>query len=298
MVVQLQQRLNKTVQLLAQGQPIYYTSVEDRGYAGGRAAAKTWADYISYDMEHHAFDCTVLHDFMRGLVDGGPTASGHRTPAVIVTLPTNGSDEAAFRANEWMVRQALAAGVHGILLCHAESPAAVKAFVESTRYPFQKVGRDGPKGLAEGRRGSGGQAQAAAIWGVEQDEYLRRADPWPLNPEGELLLGLKIENLRAVANAEAVAAVPGISFAEWGPGDMGMSLGLADAHDPPYPPEMLAARAKVLAACQANKLAFLEQVTPENVAEQIQAGIMVGAGKQAQAAAEIGRRHSRRPEPW
>jgi 4-hydroxy-2-oxoheptanedioate aldolase len=297
MAVQLQ-RVNKTVQLLAQGQPIYYTSVEDRSYEGGRAAARTWADYINVDLEHHAFDLTRLHDFMRGLVDGGPTPSGHRTPAVIVTLPTNGADEQAFRANEWMVRQVLAVGVHGILLCHAESPAAVKAFVESTRYPFQKIGRDGPAGLAEGRRGSGGQAQAAQIWGLSVQEYLRVADPWPLNPDGELLLGLKIENLRALANAEAVAAVPGISFAEWGPGDMGMSLGLADAHDPPYPPEMLAARDRVLAACKANKLAFLEQVTPENVAAQIDAGVMVGAGKQAQAAAEIGRAHTNRPKPW
>ena len=92
--------------------------------------------------------------------------------------------------------------------------------------------------------------------------------------------------------------MPGIAFAEWGPGDMGMSLGMADAHDPPYPAEMLAARAKVLAACKANKLAFLEQVTPENVAAQIDAGVMVGAGKQAAAAAEIGRAYTNRPKPW
>ena len=58
---------------------------------------------------------------------------------------------------------------------------------------------------------------------------------------------------------------------------MGMSLGMPDAHDPPYGPEMLAQRAKVLAACKANNLAFLEQVTPENVTQQIDAGVMVGA---------------------
>jgi 4-hydroxy-2-oxoheptanedioate aldolase len=280
-------RVNKCAELLAQGQPIYYTSVEDRGYEGGRAAAKTWADYITYEMEHGPYDVTRLLEFMRGLVDGGPTASGHRTPAVIVTLPLDGSDEQAFRTNSWMVRQVLATGIHGILLCHAESPGAVQAFVESTRYPFNG-----------GRRGSGGQAQAAAIWGLTVPEYLRVAEPWPLNPDGELLLGLKIENTRALANAEATAAVPGISFAEWGPGDMGMSLGFPDAHDPPYPPAMKAARDRVLAACKANKLAFLEQVTPENVVEQIDAGVMVGAGKQAAAAAGIGRRHTNRPEPW
>jgi 4-hydroxy-2-oxoheptanedioate aldolase len=280
-------RVNKCVELLAQGQPIYYMSVEDRGYEGGQAAAKTWADYITYEMEHGPYDVTRLLEFMRGLVEGGPTASGHRTPAVIVTLPLDGSDEQAFRTNSWMVRQVLATGIHGILLCHAESPGAVQAFVESTRYPFNG-----------GRRGSGGQAQAAAIWGLDVPDYLRRAEPWPLNPDGELLLGLKIENTRALANAEATAAVPGISFAEWGPGDMGMSLGLPDAHDPPYPPEMRAARDRVLAACKANKLAFLEQVTPENVIEQIDAGVMVGAGKQAAAAAQIGRRHTQRVEPW
>jgi 4-hydroxy-2-oxoheptanedioate aldolase len=280
-------RVNKCVELLAHGQPIYYTSVEDRGYEGGRAAATTWADYIAYEMEHGPFDVTRLLDFMRGLVDGGPTASGHRTPAVIVTLPLDGADEQSFRTNSWMVRQVLATGIHGILLCHAESPGAVQAFVESTRYPFNG-----------GRRGSGGQKQAAAIWGVDEPEYLRRAEPWPLNPDGELLLGLKIENTRALVNAEATAAVPGISFAEWGPGDMGMSLGFPDAHDPPYPPAMRAARDRVLAACKANKLAFLEQVTPDNIVDQIDAGVMVGAGKQAAAAAQIGRRHSQRPEPW
>ena len=104
--------------------------------------------------------------------------------------------------------------------------------------------------------------------------------------------------MRALANAEATTAVPGIAFAEWGPGDMGMSLGFPDAHDPPYPAEMVAARERVLAACKANKLAFLEMVTPDNVVEQIAGGVMIGAGRQAAAAAEIGRRHTKRQEPW
>ena len=28
------------------------------------------------------------------------------------------------------------------------------------------------------------------------------ADPWPLNPQGELLLGVKIESLEGVSNVE------------------------------------------------------------------------------------------------
>src|SRR5918911_3933754 len=148
-------RVNKAVELLAQGQPIYYTSVEDRGYEGGRAAARTWADYINYEMEHGPFDVGRLLEFMRGLVDGGPTPSGHRSPAVIVTLPVTGADEQIFRANAWMVSQVLATGIHGILLCHAESPEAVAAFVAAVRYVF-----------SGGTRGSGGQSTAAEVWGL------------------------------------------------------------------------------------------------------------------------------------
>src|SRR5258708_37471325 len=119
-------RVNKCVELLAQGQPIYYTSVEDRGYEGGRAAAKTWADYITYEMEHGPYDVTRLLEFIRGLVTGGPTASGHRTPAVIVTLPATGADELSVRGNSWIVSQVLAYGIHGIILCHASTPRAVR----------------------------------------------------------------------------------------------------------------------------------------------------------------------------
>src|SRR5258708_36173573 len=96
-------RTNKAVEMLASGQPIYYTGAEDRTYEGGRAAAKTWADYITFEMEHGPFDVSGLLDFMRGLVDGGPSPSGHRTPAVIVTLPVTGADEQTFRANQRMV---------------------------------------------------------------------------------------------------------------------------------------------------------------------------------------------------
>ncbi len=289
-------RVNRAIELLEQGQPIYYTGVEDRSYAGGVKAAKTWADYLSYEMEHAPFDIPRLAEFMRGLADGGPTRSGHRTPAVIISLPLEGGDEGMVRANAWMIKQALATGVHGILLCHAETPEAVRAFVESARYPFQTAGVG--QGLGDGRRGSAGQASAAAIWGLPVEEYLERADVWPLNPSGEIMLGIKIENKRALANAEATTQVPGLSFAEWGPGDMGMSLGFPNNHDEPYPEAMQQARARVLAACKTAGLAFLNTVKPENVVERIDEGVRIGAGKEALAAAEIGRRYTERTMPW
>ena len=136
---------------------------------------------------------------------------------------------------------------------------------------------------------------APKYWGLSEAEYRRKADVWPLNPEGELMLGLKIENRRALGNAEASLAVPGLAFAEWGPGDMGMSFGHKDAHDPPYPPEMAAARARVKAACDRAGLAFLDLVRPDNVVEQLDDGVRVGAA--TSEAAAIGRRHTRRTLP-
>ena len=292
-------RVNKAIELLASGQPVYTISSHGRfpvNRESGRNLAGTWADAITVEMEHGVFDMPGLAEFMAGLAEGGPTAGGHRTPAVIVELPLEGATEETVRANAWQIRQALARGVHGILLCHAERPEAARAFVESCRYPFHTAGRD--LGLGDGRRGSAGQDTAAAVWGIEPADYLRRADPWPLNPEGELLLGLKIENRRALENAEATTATAGIAFAEWGPGDMGMSLGFVDQHDPPYPPEMAAARDRVRAACDAAGISFLNMVSEADVAAQIDGGLMIAAAHgDGEAAAGIGRAHTNRTMP-
>ncbi|MDE2889804.1 MAG: aldolase/citrate lyase family protein [Gemmatimonadota bacterium] len=282
-------RINRAIELLEQGQPIYYVGISELSYETGRDMAGTWADYINVSIEHGAFDMPGLGAFMRGLVDGGPTANGHRTPAVIVDLPVEGSSEAEVRANAWMFKQALARGVHGILLCHAEDPEGVRAFVESCRYPFRKPA----EGHGDGRRGAGGQGWAAEIWGLSAADYLEKADPWPLSPGGELMLGVKIENKRALANAEATARVQGLAFGEWGPGDMGMSFGHADRHDPPYPPEIRAARSRVMAACKEAGLFFLNGANEENIREMIDEGVMICSGGR-EAVAQAGRAYTGR----
>jgi len=286
-------RVNKAIELLEQGQPIYYTGAHG-GYEEGKRLAQTWADYINYEMEHGAYDVTLLRRFMQGLVDGGPTRSGHRTPAVICTLPVGGIDEATMKANYWMVQQVLAAGAHGILLCHARSPEAIRVFVEAARYPFHK-GRVG-NGLKEGLRGSGGQGFASQIWGIDTNRYLQIADPWPLNPEGEILLGLKIEDRHALQNAESSVRVPGIGFAEWGPSDMGMSWGFPGRQGENYVKVMKEARERVFSACKAAKIPFLNGVAPDSVERMIDEGVMIGSGNQK--AADKGRRYSKRSMPW
>jgi 4-hydroxy-2-oxoheptanedioate aldolase len=288
-------RVNKAIELLAEGQPIYYVGGSG-GYNEGKKLAQTYADYINYEMEHGALDFTALRQFMQGLVDGGPTKSGHRTPAVIATLPVLGIDEMHMRANFWVAQQALCCGIHGILLCHARDPEAVKWLVRSARYPRAKPV---VPALGEGLLGNGSQGFASRIWGISAAEYMKKADPWPLNPEGEFLLGLKIEDRHALANADKVAAVPGIAFAEWGPGDMGISLDLPDGHgaNETLHPQMREARAKVLAACKKNKLAFLNTVRLGDVEEMIKEGVMIGSGGGPETA-DKGRKFTKRTMPW
>ena len=76
----------------------------------------------------------------------------------------------------------------------------------------------------------------------------------------------------------------GIAFAEWGPGDMALSLGV-QGRGAETKPEMVAARAKIFAACKANKIFFLNSMNPSNVVAMIQEGVMVGPA--SQQAAEI-----------
>lgn len=289
--------INRAIELLEEGQPVYYTgshSGTEGSFEQGKKDAQTFADYISYDMEHAPFDVKGLAEYMRGLVAGGPTKSGHRTPAVIVNVPVNGTDENTVRANAWMFQQVLATGVHGVLLTHADTPGAVRAFVEAIRFPIHQQGVG--HGISEGRRGAHGTPTAAPIWGISEEEYLDKADPWPLNPRGELLLGLKLEDKYALANAEENLKVPGIAFAEWGPGDMALSLGVRGSGDGVKDPRMQAARAKVFAACKANHIFFLNTMNPNDVIAMIKEGVMIGPA--SPEAAAIGRKFTKRKMPY
>jgi 2-keto-3-deoxy-L-rhamnonate aldolase RhmA len=310
-------RINRAIELLAQDQAIYYVG----GHSGhaltraqGREDAHTWADYINVGMEHGCFDLAGLAEYMQGLAEGGPTRSGHCTPTVVVEAPVNGTDAANVRFNAWQFRQILGRGVHGVLLCQAEAAEAVRAFVESCRYPHQLTGLDPSlpspvarlRGAARpvatgahlglGTRGRGSEATAAPIWGLSQEDYLERCDPWPLNPQGELMLGIKLESPEGIANCDDILAVPGIACAELGPGDLGLALGYRAVPRDPYPPEMQEARDRVFAACRRNHVAFLEACTPENITARLDEGVRVIAGHREETAA-LGRAHQRRRMP-
>lgn len=287
-------RINKVIELWEAGQPVYYTGCGECDYDAGLRLAQTTADYIDYGMEHTFVDIPRLREFMQGLVDGGPTPSGHRTPTVIASTPAVGWTETSMRANTHIMQYILAAGAHGILLTHAVDPAAIRIMVESVRYPFAEP----VAGLGRGIRGAGSAGFAADIWGISQEEYLEKADPYGLNPEGEIILGLKIENNYAVQNAEMSVRVPGIAYAEWGPSDMSYFL-----REPggevltPEHPRMQAARERVFQATRDAGIMFLNACNPDNVTAMIDEGVMICTGGAGETP-EVGRSHTNRQMPW
>ena len=266
-------RINKCIELLEEGASLTVTSAPILTYEAGLDMSQTWCDLLLVEFEHPPFDTLGLRDFMRGLKDGGPTPSGHLTPTVVATLPSNCITPEEVFNNAWQSRHVLSTGVHGLLHTHARSPDAVRAFVSTARYPFQKLGMD--RGLPEGRRGGGGQGDPAQIWGLDPKSYVVKADPWPLNPQGELMLGLKIEDRHCLPEADLTAAVPGLSFAEWGPGDMAMSFGDPDGHDPPYSPQMDRARLIVQNACDKAGIVFYSSWADDSMTEEENAKFLV-----------------------
>ena len=260
-------RINNGIRRLAKDEPAFYIGSHagaELTFEAGVSMADTWADYINIGMEHGPLDLAGLDRFMKGMASVRTP-----TPAVLVELPFEGRSVDIVHANAWQIRQMLTLGVHGFLLCHAENPEAVAAVVEAMRYTFRG-----------GTRGAGGQRAAASIWGVTPEQYLEVADPWPLNPDGELLLGLKIENRRALRNAFETTAVAGVAFAEWGPADMSMSHGYRGEPTDFEREEMQAARQRVFDACKVAGIAFLDGCTEENLAAKLADGVRISSGTQ------------------
>src|SRR5262249_38904981 len=126
-------------------------------------------------------------------------------------------------------------------------------------------------------------------------EYLQKADVWPLNPNGELMLGVKIEDKYAFANLEEIVRVPGIAFGEGGPGDMSLSFGFK-----PGDATAKQVQDKIFTAAKPQHLYWLGingagKNAEAAIAAAIKEGHMVGSGEETAA---IGRKITKRPTPY
>ena len=108
---------------------------------------------------------------------------------------------------------------------------------------------------------------AARYWGVTQQEYYERADVWPLNPKGEILVVIQIEDTVGLKNLpDMLKNVPGIGVVMIGEGDFSQEMGIPRQTEHKI---MMDIKAELLSICkQHNVIAAHPHVEAFN-AEQV-----------------------------
>jgi 2-keto-3-deoxy-L-rhamnonate aldolase RhmA len=145
-------------------------------------------DWVVVDLEHSVIDLTMAGDLIRTIDLCGA--------APLVRLTSNDASQ---------IKRVMDAGAHGIIVPMVNTAGGAGQAVAATRYP--------PKGT----RGVGlGRAQQ---YGAGFQEYLA----W--QQEGPVVI-VQIEHQDAVANLDAILAVPGVDGFIVGPYDLSCSMGI------------------------------------------------------------------------
>jgi len=176
-------------------------------------------DFILVAMEHYPFNISRLREFTLGLTSRREIMTkGNLQPsfATFVRLPVEGGDPV-----HAMIKQALDVGVHGVVIPHVRNAAEARKIVEACRFARPS---DSPYREPLGTRGFS-PAICSYLWGLTPAEYYQRADTWPLNPNGDLMVIVMVEDPEGVQNINEIAAVPGIGAIFFGPADYTVSSG-------------------------------------------------------------------------
>ena len=266
------ERLNGIIKALESGKPAFTTFAQPEDAV---SLATSNYDGLVYELEHNPWDIKGLRDGLQYLLNRAQIAkSGSIAPAVtpMVRVPANGIE-----MNQSYAKQALDLGVYGVVWPHISDAEQAYNAVAACRYPRMK---DQPIYAPAGIRGDGPTA-AARYWGLGQQEYYKKADVWPLSPEGEIFCILMIEDQMGVENLDDILTrVPGISAILIGEGDMSQELGVPRQYDHPLLRESMA---KVVATCKRhNVVVGHPHVDSENVERVLDEGyrfLMAGAGR-------------------
>ncbi|MPZ55419.1 MAG: aldolase [Rhizobiales bacterium] len=234
-------RLNGVIRALEQGQHAL-TAFSPAEIDAAVANSTSKFDGVVYEMEHNPWDGRALRDCLQYMLNRGQIAkSGSIVPPVVpmVRIPVNGVEKA-----QWQAKQALDMGCYGIVWPHISTVEEAYNAVAACRYPrLKSASLYEPAGI----RGDGPTA-AARYWGLTQQEYYQKADVWPLNPQGEILVILQMEDTRGIENLDDILTnVPGIGAILIGEGDLGQELGYPRQYEHP---ELLKWMARVVETCK------------------------------------------------
>jgi 4-hydroxy-2-oxoheptanedioate aldolase len=220
--------LNTVIRALTTGPGVAFTSFIQAEVEQAVTFTQSDNDGVVFEMEHNPWDIRALREAMQFMLLRQHIAeSGSISPRVapIVRIPPSGSE-----MNQWFAKQALDLGAYGIVWPRITTAGQAYNAVAACRYPsLPGVERYEPVGL----RGDAPMA-AARYWGLSQQAYYKKADVWPLDPEGELLVVLMIEDVEAFDNLEEILRdVPGVGTILIGEGDLTQQLGDPRNYDHP-----------------------------------------------------------------
>ena len=184
-------------------------------------------DWLVIETEHNGLDAAEIEHMLMAM---------NGTDAIpIIRIPS---------ANQVFIQRALDMGGLGILVPMVKTAAEAGAIVQATRYPPLGSRSFGPL--------------RAARYSFDNADYFAQANE-------NILVVLILETKEAVANLEAIVAVPGVDGIYLGPFDLCLSLGLDPMQQPFAAVEEIVTRAQAL--CQANEVAFgIGCSTPQELA--------------------------------
>lgn len=257
-------RLNNIIRAWEQGRPAFSAFTPTNRQAALDFSTGPY-DGIIFEMEHGVWDIQSLQDSMQYMLNRKQIAtSGSLAPAVtpMVRIPANGAEK-----NQWLAKQALDRGVYGVVWPHTGNAEQAYNAVASCRYA-RKEGE--PYYEPAGARGDG-PANAMRYWGLTQQEYYAKADVWPLNPNGELLVFIQIESISGLNNVDDILkSVQGVGAVLIGEGDLSQALGYPRQYEHPVVKE---AMGHVVATCKKYNVPVCHpHVTSANVESVVEQG--------------------------
>ncbi|KAF2189644.1 2,4-dihydroxyhept-2-ene-1,7-dioic acid aldolase-like protein [Zopfia rhizophila CBS 207.26] len=154
-----------------------------------RAIARSGVDWICVDGEHGNIDDGQMHEAVAAIAACGVSP--------LVRIPAN---------EAWMVKRALDAGAHGIVVPLIYTVDDAKRLVASAKFP------------PEGHRGFGSPFSPQTFNNEPLTEYLQNAN-------SSLLTIVQIETKSALENVQAISALRGVDVLLVGPFDLGNNIG-------------------------------------------------------------------------
>jgi 4-hydroxy-2-oxoheptanedioate aldolase len=220
--------LNNVIRALEQGEVAIATFVSPPTVENAIALSTTPYDGVVFEAEHNPYDISGLRDCLQYMLNRRQIMErGTVSPAVtpLVRIPPNGGE-----MSQWVAKQVLDIGAYGVVWPHISTVEEAYNAVAACRYPRPT---SASAYEPQGQRGDA-PFHAARYWGITPQEYYAKADVWPLNPDGEILVIIMCEDIKGLDNLPRILKeVPGIGVVLIGEGDLSQNLGYPRQYEHP-----------------------------------------------------------------